>query len=110
MGIFDKYTVPNKCLDEVFDAATNNVKIPYETVAKVFETMNVEQFDKLHNLIKLSFFNQGITYQVYSENISQEHIFPFDPNTRLITSKKWDTREKGVIQRSRTLNMFLKDV
>jgi uncharacterized circularly permuted ATP-grasp superfamily protein len=110
MGIFDKYTVPKKCLDEVFDAATNNVKIPYETVAKVFDTLNVEQFDKLHNLIKLSFFNQGITYQVYSENISQEHIFPFDPFPRLITSEEWDNIEKGVIQRSRALNMFLKDV
>jgi uncharacterized circularly permuted ATP-grasp superfamily protein len=110
MGIFDKYTVPKNCLDEVFDGANLKVNIPYETVTKVLDSLSTPQIDKLNNLIKLTFLNQGITYQVYSEENTKEHIFPFDPFPRLISTEEWDNIEKGVIQRSRALNMFLKDV
>lgn len=110
MGIFDNYTVPENCLDEVFDSSNGLIKTPYESVKKIFDSLNHEQFDKLNNAIKLSFFNQGITYQVYTENNQKEHIFPFDPFPRIIKNDEWQTIEKGVLQRSRALNLFLKDV
>ncbi len=110
MGIFDTYNIPENCLDEVFDSKTRLVKDPYQTIERVFNSLSPAQFDKLNELIKLSFFNQGITYQVYSEKNTKEHIFPFDPFPRIIQNSEWDTIEKGVIQRSKAMNLFLKDV
>ena len=110
MGVFDNYVVPKNCLDEVFDDKKSIVKNPYQKVASVFDSLTIEQFEQLNDLIKLSFFNQGITYQVYSKNNQKEHIFPFDPFPRIIQNNEWETIEKGVIQRSKALNLFLRDV
>ena len=110
MGLFDTYSIPDNCLDEVFTSSDNSVKKPYESIKNVFESLTLEQFEKLNNFIKLSFFNQGITYQVYSENEQSEHIFPFDPFPRIIGKKEWNIIEKGALQRSLALNLFLKDV
>lgn len=110
MGIFDAYSIPENCLDEVFDAEKRLIKSPYQNIASVFDSLTKDQFDKLNELIKLSFFNQGITYQVYSEKNTKEHIFPFDPFPRIIPQDEWAIIEKGVIQRSKALNLFLRDV
>lgn len=110
MGIFDLYSVPENCLDEVFESDRLSIKEPYENIMHVFEAMSEGEFNKLNESIKLSFFNQGITYQVYSDKDIKEHIFPFDPFPRIITKSEWDVIEKGVLQRSRALNLFLKDI
>lgn len=110
MGIFDSYKVPENCLDEVFENKDNNVKFPYEKITAVFDSLTIDQFENLNELIKLSFFNQGITYQVYSEKNTKEHIFPFDPFPRIIKKDEWSSIEQGAIQRSKALNLFLKDI
>lgn len=110
MGVFDSYTIPESCLDEVFESKNNDVKNPYKKITSVFDKLTVDQFDQLNELIKLSFFNQGITYQVYSETNVKEHIFPFDPFPRIIRNSEWKSIEQGAIQRSRALNLFLKDL
>ncbi|MEM6735483.1 MAG: circularly permuted type 2 ATP-grasp protein [Bacteroidota bacterium] len=110
MSIFETYSIPNQCLDEVFSGERNEVKEPYHKIISVFNSLSSEQFERLNDLIKISFFNQGITYQVYSEKEKKEHIFPFDPFPRLIQKKEWDQIEKGTIQRSLALNLFIKDL
>ena len=40
----------------------------------------------------------------------QKKIFPFDLFPRIIIAKEWEHIEKGVLQRSLTLNKFLKEV
>ncbi len=54
--------------------------------------------------------NQGITFTVYSDNKGIERIFPFDIIPRIITGTEWDIVEKGIQQRLKALNMFLKDI
>jgi uncharacterized circularly permuted ATP-grasp superfamily protein len=110
MEIFNSYTVPQNCFDEVYNQEKNCVNNIYNNVFKVFESMSFDQFEKLNDVIKLSFFNQGITYQVYSDKSNKEHIFPFDAFPRIIQNQEWEKIEKGVLQRSRALNLFLKDV
>lgn len=108
MSIFNTYSIPNNCLDEVFEK--DEIKEPYSRISSVFNSLTPEQFDKLNELIKISFFNQGITYQVYNQDNKKEHIFPFDPFPRLIPNEEWQSIEKGTIQRSVALNLFLQDV
>ena len=56
------------------------------------------------------FMNQGITFTVYSDNAGIERIFPFDIIPRILTAAEWEHIEKGIKQRLRALNLFLKDI
>ena len=109
MGLLSNYEIPSGCLDEVVDS-NGGFKEPYEKLKYMFSDINEDIYKKMDADVRLSFLNQGITYQVYSENQASEHIFPFDLIPRIITRPEWDTLEKGVLQRTAALNLFLKDV
>ena len=70
----------------------------------------MNDYENLNNKAKASFFNQGITFQVYDNEQTQEKIFPFDLFPRIIHPLEWEIIEKGAIQRSRALNLFLWDI
>ena len=91
----------------------NNGSSTREQYAKVFEALKDLPVEALHQKDKLAsdlFMNQGITFTVYSDNAGIERIFPFDIIPRIITSAEWNHIEKGIKQRLKALNMFLKDV
>ncbi len=52
----------------------------------------------------------GITFAVYGEVDAQERLIPFDVIPRIIAAKEWRTLERGLKQRVRVLNLFLKDI
>ncbi len=56
------------------------------------------------------FMNQGITFTVYNDDTGIERIFPFDIIPRILTAFEWEHIEKGIRQRLRALNLFLKDI
>jgi uncharacterized circularly permuted ATP-grasp superfamily protein len=58
----------------------------------------------------LSFLHQGITFTVYGREEGTERIFPHDLLPRIITSREWETIERGLTQRITALNLFLKDI
>ena len=81
--------------------------------SKVFEDMNDIPADVLQQRDLLAselFMNQGITFTVYNDEAGIERIFPFDIIPRILTSTEWDHIEKGIKQRLRALNLFLKDI
>jgi uncharacterized circularly permuted ATP-grasp superfamily protein len=53
---------------------------------------------------------RGITFTVYSDATAIDRILPFDLIPRVITPDEWQHIESGVIQRVRTINMFLHDI
>ena len=57
-----------------------------------------------------AFLTQGITFTVYGDDQGTERIFPFDLLPRIITSREWDTLERGLAQRLTAINLFLKDI
>jgi uncharacterized circularly permuted ATP-grasp superfamily protein len=54
--------------------------------------------------------SQGITFTVYNSGEGIEKIFPFDIIPRIITAPEWELIERGITQRLKALNLFLKDV
>ncbi|HWV94017.1 MAG TPA: circularly permuted type 2 ATP-grasp protein, partial [Vicinamibacterales bacterium] len=50
------------------------------------------------------------TFTVYGDDQGTERIFPFDLLPRIITSREWDTLERGLAQRLTAVNLFLKDI
>jgi len=107
-NLLQQYGCPAGIWDEMCDA--QNIRDQY---TKVFEVLQNLDIDTLHQKDKLAgelFMNQGITFTVYSDNAGIERIFPFDIIPRIITSTEWDEIERGIKQRLKALNLFLKDV
>lgn len=59
---------------------------------------------------ELLFRRIGITFAVYGEADAQERLIPFDVIPRILSSGEWKTLSKGLEQRVKALNLFLKDI
>ncbi|MEJ1222064.1 circularly permuted type 2 ATP-grasp protein [Sediminicola sp. 1XM1-17] len=107
--IFSSYMNDPNLFDEVFEAQgkTKNV---YQKLFDLYGDHSIQDYVQLNNKAKSSFFNQGITFQVYGDHDTKEKIFPFDLFPRIIDSDEWEIIERGAIQRSKALNLFLWDI
>lgn len=107
--IFSDYAMNSKFYDEIFDEKGNPKPI-YRKLFELYSGHSIDDFINLNNKAKASFFNQGITFQVYGDQEIKEKIFPFDLFPRIIDHSEWEHIEKGVLQRSKALNHFLWDI
>ncbi|HPE76331.1 MAG TPA: circularly permuted type 2 ATP-grasp protein [Draconibacterium sp.] len=109
-GILDSQKFENLHFDEVY-TSLNDPKDHYKTIVERFNQLSISDFQRINNDVKTAFFNQGITFAVYSEdNKANERIFPFDLFPRIIPNDEWMKLEKGVIQRNKAINLFLHDI
>ncbi|WP_298254698.1 circularly permuted type 2 ATP-grasp protein, partial [Bradyrhizobium sp.] len=58
---------------------------------------------------ELLFRRIGITFAVYGETDAQERLIPFDVIPRIMSGAEWRLLEKGLIQRVKAINLFIKD-
>jgi uncharacterized circularly permuted ATP-grasp superfamily protein len=108
--VFASYEMEKNLHDEVFHS-NGKVKKYYQKILNLFNKLPLEDLKKLNEFAKLSFFNQGVTFAVYSDNLKGvERIFPFDLFPRIIELKEWEKLEKGIIQRNKAINLFLHDI
>jgi uncharacterized circularly permuted ATP-grasp superfamily protein len=59
---------------------------------------------------ELLFRKVGITFAVYGDEEGEEKIIPFDIVPRILTGGEWGKLSRGLEQRVRALNLFLKDI
>lgn len=108
--LFLSYPINQLALDEVFVEADMHREY-YEKIIKHFSDLDVEDYSFIHEYSKSTFFNQGITFNVYADSAQgQERVFPFDLFPRIIPRTEWNMLEEGVRQRNQALNLFLGDV
>ena len=88
----------------------NGFRPEYAHVINAISQYAVADLELKNKIAGELFMQQGITFTVYSDNKGIERIFPFDILPRIITGKEWDHIEKGIKQRLKALNMFLKDI
>ncbi|WP_235954338.1 circularly permuted type 2 ATP-grasp protein [Limnovirga soli] len=100
------------CSEGIWDEMCHKstIREQYSKVFRALEQLSISDLHQKDALASELFMNQGITFTVYSDNAGIERIFPFDIIPRIITSKEWDHVEKGIKQRLKALNMFLKDI
>ena len=106
--LIHQYKPDHHLFDEMKQGS--DIRVPYQ---KLMETIFEHSVEALHLKAKLAgdlFMNQGITFTVYSDDEGIERIFPFDILPRIITAAEWDHIEKGIQQRLKALNLFLKDI
>jgi uncharacterized circularly permuted ATP-grasp superfamily protein len=109
-GILDSYHLESTHFDEVFTASKDS-KGHYQTIVERFNQLSLVDFERINNEVKTAFFNQGITFAVYSDDKKpDERIFPFDLFPRIIPIDEWMQLETGVIQRNKAINLFLHDI
>ncbi|WP_316828044.1 circularly permuted type 2 ATP-grasp protein [Pedobacter miscanthi] len=98
-----------KTYDEMF-LNGDHYRDHYSNFIRNFSKESLENLNKKEELAKKLFMSQGITFTVYDSGEGIEKIFPFDIIPRIITSTEWNFIEKGIKQRLKALNLFLKDV
>jgi uncharacterized circularly permuted ATP-grasp superfamily protein len=106
--LLNSYFVDNETWDEMYTKTL--VRDQYQKVVAFMQQLSVDELNKKEELAKRLFMSQGITFTVYSSGEGIEKIFPFDIIPRIITSTEWEHIEKGITQRLKALNLFLKDV
>jgi len=102
------YDVDRDTWDEMY--ANASVRDQYKGVVEFMQQLNIEELNHKEEMARNLFMSQGITFTVYSSGEGIEKIFPFDIIPRIITAREWDYIEKGIKQRLKALNLFLKDV
>jgi uncharacterized circularly permuted ATP-grasp superfamily protein len=106
--LFENYPLPEGIWDEMY--GNNSVRTPYQTIYEFLQSISPEELNKKEELARRLFMSQGITFTVYSSGEGIEKIFPFDIIPRIVTASEWDFIERGIKQRLKALNLFLKDV
>jgi uncharacterized circularly permuted ATP-grasp superfamily protein len=107
-GLLNTYFVDPHTWDEMYDQ--DRVREQYRHVVAYMQQLSLEELNKKEDLAKRLFMSQGITFTVYNSGEGIEKIFPFDIIPRIITAAEWNHIEKGIKQRLKALNLFLKDV
>lgn len=107
-GLLNTYFVDPHTWDEMYDQ--DRIREQYRHVVNYMQQLSLEELSKKEELAKRLFMSQGITFTVYNSGEGIEKIFPFDIIPRIITATEWSHIEKGIKQRLKALNLFLKDV
>ncbi|PYE53890.1 circularly permuted type 2 ATP-grasp protein [Deinococcus yavapaiensis] len=109
--MFDGYAASG-FYDEMFDA--QGVRAHYERIHAYLQGLGRAEFERRRALLDLAFRNQGITFTVYGgldvDGAGTERTIPFDPVPRVIPADEWAHIERGLTQRVKALNAFLRDV
>jgi len=103
-----EYACPPGIWDEMGNAGS--IRDPYLRMFDALQQLDATALQQKERLAGELFMNQGITFTVYSNNEGIERIFPFDIIPRIITGDEWTRIEKGIEQRLKALNLFLKDI
>lgn len=104
MALFSDYEIDGYH-DEMFaeDGATRAV---YQRLSSRLDRLNARHLDLRSALARDAFLAQGITFS----HDGAERAFPFDVLPRLIDADEWDHIARGLEQRVRALDAFVRDV
>lgn len=82
----------------------------YQELARWLDETPADILELRRKEAELLFRRIGITFAVYGEAEAQERLIPFDVIPRILGAREWQTIESGLKQRTRALNLFLKDI
>jgi uncharacterized circularly permuted ATP-grasp superfamily protein/uncharacterized alpha-E superfamily protein len=83
--------------------------LPSEPDRSLAQTL-IDHFDELNDSLRRRIDDNGVTYNLYSDAVSQPRPWSLDLLPAIIGEADWTLIEKGVAQRARLLNDLLADV
>lgn len=99
--------------DEMFGTAgtgSGQVRAPYRALQDWIAAMPADIRQMKQAEVEALFRRIGITFAVYGEGGDPDRLIPFDMMPRVFTQGEWRRLERGIKQRARALNAFLRDV
>ena len=82
----------------------------YAEVQKWVERTGISGLNRRLDEAEAIFRRIGITFAVYGEGGDPDRLIPFDMMPRVFEQNEWRKLERGIKQRARALNAFLRDV
>ena len=86
------------------------VRPAYAELASWLTDVRPDVLDHRRREAELLFRRIGITFAVYGEADAQERLIPFDVIPRILSSAEWDVVRRGLEQRVRAINLYLRDI
>jgi len=108
MSLFTNYTSSG-----FYDEMMASDGRPHAHCRKLYQrldSMSLQDYTRRVQMSDLMLVNQGITFNVYSDEQGTEKPWPFDLVPRVIPASDWDHIERGLTQRLLALNLFLHDI
>lgn len=95
--------------DEMLSDASG-VRPAYRQVKSWLETTPRSLLDVKRQEAEIFFRRIGITFAVYGDKEGAERLIPFDIVPRILAAREWQKLARGLEQRVKALNAFIKDV
>ena len=95
--------------DEMQDSA-GAVRPAYAELKDWLGQISAEVLNYRRREAELLFRRIGITFAVYGDPEAQERLIPFDVIPRIIAAKEWEIVRRGLEQRIKAINAYIKDV
>lgn len=92
------------------NAASDSLRPHYHAYGQWLDNLPSERLARKKAEADLTFHRLGITFAVYGEQEGTERLIPFDLLPRIIPADEWKTMERGLAQRVKALNLFLRDI
>src|ERR1700742_3321159 len=86
------------------------VRPAYSELAAWLGAVRPDELDYRRREGELLFRRIGITFAVYGEADAQERLIPFDVIPRILSASEWQRLSRGLEQRVKALNMYLRDI
>src|SRR5271157_5246904 len=95
--------------DEMTEAG-GRVRPVYAGLENWLRELAPEVLEHRRREAELIFRRIGITFAVYGDADSTERLIPFDVLPRIIAAREWDLVRRGLEQRVRSINAYIKDI
>src|SRR6516225_2054172 len=86
------------------------VRPAYAELSQWLSNIKLGTLDYRRREAELLFRRIGITFAVYGDPEAQERLIPFDVIPRIIAAAEWQTLKRGLEQRVKAINAYIKDV
>jgi uncharacterized circularly permuted ATP-grasp superfamily protein len=88
----------------------DDVRPAYAELSQWLSEVKPDVLDFRRREAELLFRRIGITFAVYGDPEAQERLIPFDVIPRIISAKEWTLLRRGLEQRVKAINAYIKDV
>src|SRR5277367_284256 len=95
--------------DEMRDSG-GAVRPAYAELSQWLSQIPPDVLDFRRREAELLFRRIGITFAVYGDPEATERLIPFDVIPRIISAKEWEIVKRGLEQRVKAINAYIKDV
>ncbi len=92
------------------DGTGDNVRPAYAELSQWLNEVKPDVLDFRRREAELLFRRIGITFAVYGDPEAQERLIPFDVIPRIISAKEWTLLRRGLEQRVKAINAYIKDI